>query len=134
MKIINQDRKYQIGQAILLLVFFLLAFIICNRIPFSDGDDAYFLDMAHRMGFFEYLQMRYAEWTGRMTSEAMTWLAFRLGHGFWAFANAIILTLLPVGLARIAKTMREKATEKKGLRTLIISSRCDDWEKIAKSP
>lgn len=59
--------------------------------------------MAHSMGFYEYLKMRYLTWEGRMTSEAMTYISMYLGKGFWNLANAGMLTLLTGGLVKIIK-------------------------------
>lgn len=84
-------------------VFFLAAFFLCRIIKYSDGDDAYFYQMAHSMGFFEYLKMRYITWEGRMTSEAMTYISMYLGKTFWNIANAGMLTLLVAGLVKITK-------------------------------
>ena len=56
--------------------FLLAAWLLCGQISYSDGDDAYFSAMAHSMPFWDYLKMRYVDWEGRMTSEAMTYLAF----------------------------------------------------------
>lgn len=85
--------------------FLLAAWLLCGRISYSDGDDAYFSAMAHSMPFWDYLKMRYVGWEGRMTSEAMTYLAFYLGKGFWQLANSVILTLLPVGLIHMIRKM-----------------------------
>lgn len=50
---------------------------------YSDGDDVYFYQYTHSMGFFEYLGWRYQTWVGRMTAEALVYLTFRLGLWFW---------------------------------------------------
>ena len=95
MQQVKKDRIFQYGERVLYAGFFLAAFLLCSRISYSDGDDAYFYSMAHSMPFFEYLKMRYVGWEGRMTSEAMTYIAFYFGKTFWQFVNAVILTLLP---------------------------------------
>jgi hypothetical protein len=69
----------------------------------SDGDDAYFSQAAHEMDFFSYIRMRYLDWQGRATSEALTYIAFNFGLTFWRITNALILTLLPLGLIQMVK-------------------------------
>lgn len=99
------EKLWRYGEGLLFVGFFLLAFLLCGRISYSDGDDAYFYEMAHSMPLWEYLKMRYVGWEGRMTSEAMTYVAFYFGKGFWQPVNALILTLLPVGLIHMIKKM-----------------------------
>lgn len=94
-------------------VFFIGAFLICTKIQYSDGDDAFFYQMAHSKSFFEYVKYRYITWEGRATSEAMTYIAFYLGIGFWRFFNAFMLTMLPAGLVHIARKMMPKADEER---------------------
>lgn len=62
------------------------------------------------MGFFEYLSWRYQTWVGRMSGEAMVYIAFSLGIWFWRIVNAMMLVLLPCGVLKLA----EKAA---GIRT-----------------
>lgn len=69
---------------------------------YSDGDDVYFYQYTHSMGFFEYLGWRYQTWVGRMTAEALVYLTFRLGLWFWRVVNAIMLVLLPMGILKLA--------------------------------
>ena len=113
MQQVKKDRIFQYGERVLYAGFFLAAFLLCSRISYSDGDDAYFYSMAHSMPFFEYLKMRYVGWEGRMTSEAMTYIAFYFGKTFWQFVNAVILTLLPGGLVHILKKMAGSMTPRK---------------------
>lgn len=93
------------GERLLFALFFAGALVICHFVPYSDGDDAFFSEMAHTMPLIEYLKMRYVTWEGRMTSEAMTYVAFCLGHGFWSWANALVLTLLPAGMLRLLRVI-----------------------------
>lgn len=102
---LEEEKWWRYGEWILFVGFFLLAFLLCGQISYSDGDDAYFYEMAHTMPLWEYLKMRYVGWEGRMTSEAMTYMAFYFGKGFWQPVNALILTLLPVGLIHMIKKM-----------------------------
>lgn len=69
---------------------------------YSDGDDAYFYEYTHSMGFLEYLGWRYETWVGRMTAEALVYLTFRLGLWFWRAVNAVMIVLLPAGILRLA--------------------------------
>ena len=102
---IKSEKRWMYGEGLLFVGFFLAAFLLCGQISYTDGDDAYFYQMAHSMPFWEYLKMRYMEWEGRMTSEAMTYMAFYFGKSFWQPVNALILTLLPYGLITMGKKM-----------------------------
>lgn len=113
MQPLEKTKMSRYGERILFVCFFLAALILCGQISYSDGDDAYFYSMAHSMPFFPYLKMRYIGWEGRMTSEAMTYIAFYFGKTFWQFANAAMLTLLPAGLVHIVKKMARGLTERK---------------------
>lgn len=103
MQLVNNEKKCKWLERTCYCVFFLAAFFLCRIIKYSDGDDAYFYEMAHSMGFFEYLKMRYITWEGRMTSEAMTYISMYFGKSFWNVANAGMLTLLIGGLVKIIK-------------------------------
>ncbi len=103
MQLVNDVKKCKWLERTCYCVFFLAAFFLCRIIKYSDGDDAYFYEMAHSMGFFEYLKMRYITWEGRMTSEAMTYISMYLGKSFWNVANAGMLTLLVGGLIKVIK-------------------------------
>lgn len=103
MQPVNKEKKCKWLERTCFCMFFLVAFFLCRLIEYSDGDDAYFYQMAHSMGFFEYLKMRYITWEGRMTSEAMTYISMYLGKEFWNVANAVMLTLLPLGMTKIVK-------------------------------
>lgn len=113
MQPLEKKNVFRYGERILFACFFLAALILCGRISYSDGDDAYFYSMAHSMPLFPYLKMRYNGWEGRMTSEAMTYIAFYFGKPFWQFANAFMLTLLPAGLVHILKKMAGGMTERR---------------------
>lgn len=112
MQLIKKDKDYRWLERTFLGMFFLAAFFLCTRIGYSDGDDAYFYQMAHSMGFFEYLKMRYVTWEGRMTSEAMTYISMYFGKGFWNVANAGMLTLFVAGLVQIVKKIKTELTSK----------------------
>lgn len=117
---IERERYFRYGERILLAGFFLAAWLLCGRISYSDGDDAYFSSMAHSMPFWEYLKMRYIGWEGRMTSEAMTYLAFYFGKTFWQTANAFALTMLPAGLIHIVKKISGQTAPKEGFFTALL--------------
>lgn len=113
MQLINDQKKCKWLEGACYGVFFLAAFFLCRTIKYSDGDDAYFYQMAHSMGFFEYLKMRYITWEGRMTSEAMTYISMYFGKGFWNVANAGMLTLLVGGLAKLVKKITRQMEPQK---------------------
>lgn len=95
-------RKANRNFRIFWLVMFIAAFAILGFSGYSDGDDAYFYQYTHSMGFLEYLGWRYETWVGRMAGEALVYIAFHLGLTFWRVINALMLVLLPVGLISLA--------------------------------
>lgn len=78
------------------------AFAVLSQVGYSDGDDAYFYQHAHDMGFVQYIGMRYEQWVGRIAGEALVYLTFRMGLWFWRTVNALMLILLPMGILRLA--------------------------------
>ena len=76
-------------------------FLILNQTGYSDGDDTYFYHYSTTMGFFEYLSWRYQTWVGRMAAEAIVYITFNLGLGFWRVADAVMMVLLPIGILRL---------------------------------
>lgn len=84
------------------IVMFVVAYVVLQFAGFSDGDDAYFYEYTHSMGFFEYLGWRYETWVGRMTAEALVYITFNLGLAFWRPVNALMLVLLPMGVLYLA--------------------------------
>lgn len=83
-------------------VMFAAAFGMLCFCGYSDGDDAFFYEYTHNMGFFEYLSWRYETWVGRMTAEALVYVTFRCGLWFWRAVNALMLVLLPMGILKLA--------------------------------
>ncbi len=104
---------WRLATGLLYLVFFIGVYFLCRQIAYTDGDDAYFSTMAHSMGFFAYLKMRYLSWEGRMGSEALTYLCFYLGKEFWNVANAGVFTLLPYLLLLLIRKMSAPLSAKK---------------------
>lgn len=85
------------------ILMFAAALIILSSRGYSDGDDVFFYEYAHSMGFLEYLGWRYENWVGRMTGEALVYLTFHLGLPFWRVINAGMLVLLPLGVIYLAR-------------------------------
>ena len=94
----NIDKK--IVYVFWILLAFVLFLILCN-VQMSDGDDTYFYHYSTTMGFFEYLSWRYQTWVGRMAAEAIVYITFNLGLGFWRVADAVMMVLLPIGILRL---------------------------------
>ncbi|MGN0483454.1 MAG: DUF6056 family protein [Lachnospiraceae bacterium] len=107
----ESSRRLRLATCLIWAVFFVMAYLICTQIQYSDGDDAFFYEMAHSKGFFEYVKYRYITWEGRATSEAMTYVAFYFGIGFWRVANAAMLTFLPAGLVHLVKKVCTNISE-----------------------
>lgn len=84
------------------ILMFLSAVLMLGLIGYSDGDDAYFYQYTHSMGFLEYLGWRYETWVGRMSAEALVYITFHLGLPFWRVVNAMMLVLLPIGVIYLA--------------------------------
>lgn len=76
-------------------------FLVLKQMGYSDGDDTYFYHYSTTMGFFEYLSWRYQTWVGRMAAEAIVYITFNLGLGFWRVADAVMMVLLPIGILRL---------------------------------
>ncbi len=81
---------------------FVGALLVLSHCGYSDGDDAFFYEYAHKMGFLEYLSWRYETWTGRIGAEALVYAAFNLGIAFWRVANSLALVLLAAGILRLS--------------------------------
>lgn len=98
------NNKKKIDKKIVYVFWILLAFVffltLCN-VQMSDGDDTYFYHYSTTMGFFEYLSWRYQTWVGRMAAEAIVYITFNLGLGFWRAADAVMMVLLPIGILRL---------------------------------
>ncbi|MFP3156479.1 DUF6056 family protein [Lachnospiraceae bacterium ZAX-1] len=105
MKVVRRDNPYKKWGIVLTVIYAGIAYVLCTFIQRVEGDDIYFYDMAHRLGFFAYLKTRYTTWEGRITSEAMTYITAYFGQSFWEIANAIMLTLLPCGIFCLAIKM-----------------------------
>ena len=96
-------------------LMFFGALLILSQIGYSDGDDAFFYQYSHEMGFFEYLGWRYETWVGRLSGEAMVYLTFRMGPWFWRVVNALMLVLLPLGVLTLAAKAAGVHGERVGL-------------------
>ena len=98
------NNKKKIDKKIVYVFWILLAFVfflILRNVQMSDGDDTYFYHYSTTMGFFEYLSWRYQTWVGRMAAEAIVYITFNLGLGFWRVADAVMMVLLPIGILRL---------------------------------
>ncbi len=87
----------------LLVLLYAGCLLVLSFIGYSDGDDAFFLEYCSSMGLVEYLRWRYAEWTGRMVSEAIMHIFFNMDLWVWRVVNAGMLVALPVALASLKK-------------------------------
>lgn len=79
------------------------ALLLLSQAGYSDGDDAFFYQYSHEMGFFEYLGWRYQTWVGRMAAEALVYMTFHFGLWFWRVVNALMLVLIPIGIIKLAQ-------------------------------
>ena len=43
-------------------LMFMGVFLLLTQVGYSDGDDAFFYQYTHEMGFLEYLSWRYTTW------------------------------------------------------------------------
>lgn len=102
MKWSGMDMKNKKWYVLFWALMYVGVLLVLSQGGYSDGDDAYFYKYTHSMGFFEYLGWRYETWVGRMAAEALVYIAFRFGLGFWRVVNALMLVLLPMGVLRLA--------------------------------
>lgn len=93
-------------------LMFMGVFLLLTQVGYSDGDDAFFYQYTHEMGFLEYLSWRYTTWVGRMSGEAMVYAAFTLGIWFWRVVNAMMIVLLPCGVLKLAEKAAGIRTER----------------------
>ena len=98
---------------VLLALLYAGCLLVLSFIHYSDGDDTFFLEYCGSMGFFEYLQWRYATWTGRLASEGMMHIFFNLDLWVWRVVNAGMLVALPVVLV----TLKNKVAPAQDIRT-----------------
>ena len=94
------EKVHSVG---LLALFFAGCLLVLSFIGYSDGDDAFFLEYCSSMGLAEYLKWRYAEWTGRMVSEAVMHIFFNMDLWVWRVVNAGMLVALPMALVSLKK-------------------------------
>lgn len=97
----EEKKRQRIFVGIFWMMMALVIFLVLHRVGFSDGDDTYFYHYSTTMGFFEYLAWRYQTWVGRMAAEALVYVTFNLGLGFWRIADAIMMVLLLIGILRL---------------------------------
>lgn len=90
---------------------FVGVFLVLSQRGYSDGDDAFFYQYTHEMGFLQYLSWRYETWVGRMSAEALVYFTFHLGLWFWRVVNAAMLILIPIGLITLAETIAKVPQE-----------------------
>ena len=87
------------------------AFLLLTQVGYSDGDDAFFYQYTHEMGFFEYLSWRYQTWVRQdVRGSNGVHCHFHWESGSGVSSNAMMLVLLPCGVLKLA----EKAA---GIRT-----------------
>lgn len=105
-----------------LALMFVGVFLILTQVGYSDGDDAFFYQYTHEMGFLEYLTWRYQTWVGRMSGEAMVYIAFRAGAWFWRAVNACMIVLLPIGVLKLACKAAGVSEETLGADVYVLSA------------
>lgn len=103
-------------------LMFFGALLVLSQVGYSDGDDAYFYQHAHDMGFVQYIGMRYEQWVGRVTGEALVYLTFRMGLWFWRVVNALMLVLLPIGILRLADVCKNMAGGEAGIMAAVAAA------------
>ena len=57
------------------------AFLLLTQVGYSDGDDAFFYQYTHEMGFFEYLSWRYQTWVAGCPGKQWCTLHFHWESG-----------------------------------------------------
>ena len=67
----------------------------------QPGDDFWFQHATRSYSLLDYLQLRYMNWTGRMSAELVLYFIFRDGGVVWKFINPLFLTLMAYSISRI---------------------------------
>ncbi|MBR0090448.1 MAG: hypothetical protein IJP92_02000, partial [Lachnospiraceae bacterium] len=102
------------------LLLFATALVLCMRIRFSDGDDAFFLEHTASRSLAEFVSWRYQTWSGRIFAESAIWITFRAGIVFWRIVNALMLTALPLLMLRLAEGSFSRLCRQENRRVLLL--------------
>lgn len=90
-------------------IFFFL--IQCFVIPY-EGDDTYFLaTIRESNNVLSFVQMRYATWSGRLTSELLIGLFSLCNMWIWRFINTVVMTGFIWTLSVLVKLASPKTEE-----------------------
>ncbi|MDR1464136.1 MAG: DUF6056 family protein [Oscillospiraceae bacterium] len=96
-------KRARAGEAILLGFSFLAALAVCCRIPYSDGDDAFFLrTVAAHPHFADFVAHLTRTMNGRVAASAALFAVFSENLWLWRIANAAILLLFLLLSRRLA--------------------------------
>ncbi|MFT8314227.1 MAG: DUF6056 family protein [Clostridium sp.] len=82
----------------ILFITMLYVHILHNMQP---GDDFWFQHATRSYSLLDYLQLRYMNWTGRMSAELVLYFIFRDGGVVWKFINPLFITLMAYSISRI---------------------------------
>ncbi|AGK97861.1 DUF6056 family protein [Clostridium pasteurianum] len=105
------DKKNALGKNIILNVItskklpFFILFIIMLYVHILHnmqlGDDFWFQQATRSYSLVDYLQLRYMNWTGRISAELILYFIFRDGGVVWKFINPLFITLMAYSISRI---------------------------------
>ncbi len=86
------------------ILTFVIGFILCCLITYSDGDDAFFLQtVQNHPGFLDFVSYLTGTMNGRITTTASLWLVFSTPIWVWRILNACMMSVYAIFLAKYAQ-------------------------------
>ena len=100
----KDNRIEKILNIAVLVAVFVLGFLLCCMIKYSDGDDAFFIDtLSKHPSLIDFTTHLTKTMNGRISATVMLWLVFSNSIWVWRAVNAIFFTAFVYLLARTGK-------------------------------
>lgn len=110
----KSDIMLKISDVLKFSIPFIILFISMFYVHISQnmrgGDDFWFHEVPRSYSLIDYLQLRYMNWTGRLSAEVGLYYIFKDGAVFWKFLNPLFVTLTAYSISRII--LGKKANKK----------------------
>ncbi|NGM82386.1 hypothetical protein G5B47_08150 [Paenibacillus sp. 7124] len=97
------DKKKYNDLSLKVFAVFIIIYFYHFIIKIAPGDDFYFKEVSNQFSFFDYLDFRYHEWTGRMSAEAGLYFFLDGMVWMWRIINSILILLLSYGINRLIR-------------------------------
>lgn len=109
-KLIYFIRRVIQSEILPFLVLFIAMIILHRFISMTPGDDTWFAQASANYSFPDYIKLRYAGWTGRISSETVLYYIFKDNAMFWKIINPIFIILFAYSMSRMVteKKLLEK--------------------------